>query len=234
MLLHRAICHLLTVFRFLMSYRVRGDKICDHTHVTRKHWQKNTQKKNVHRKSETSERKSEKKNINKERIENGLPQCIENERRRWNDKAIARFNFISIFASTLMRMSGKYRKNNGHYQKPQFLKIQLFFFLKFHLVFCFIILFGFPGWKMMSKHNSPAALSLSRSIFIVVVIRARNLFGCVVFMHNGRDEPCRPERLLALVHFFSFRSCEKTSGSKKRNVCSVTIRKRLSEHWISR
>lgn len=69
---------------------------------------------------------------------------------------------------------------------------------------------------MMSKHNSPAALSLSRSIFIVVVIRARNLFGCVVFMHNGRDEPCRPERLLALAHFFSFRSCEKTSGSKKK------------------
>lgn len=84
---------------------------------------------------------------------------------------------------------------------------------------------------MMSKHNSPAALSLSLALFLLLL-----LFGLVIYLvalflctteEMSHVDLNAYSRSLTFSHFAV---AKKHQAAKKRNVCSVTIRKRLSEH----
>lgn len=115
-------------------------------------------------------------------------ECRERRRERKREhgdvptKSIARFNFNSILSSTLIAQLDR---------EPQFLKIQLFFFvLSISPFFVFIILFAFPGWKMMSKHNSLLFFSLSfSSLFYLLLFFGCNSFG-VSFLFTTEEMSC--------------------------------------------
>lgn len=137
--LYRTICHLLLFFRFLF-YRQK----CDHTQIhihtiatTKKPVGKRMAVRERERTQETVEMKMKSKRALQRKWK------LDHSGKRVSKCSIARFNFISIFAST----TDESKRTSAQHQKPQFLKIQLFFSFIYFLCSIFdsnfFFLFGF-------------------------------------------------------------------------------------------